>query len=66
MESISTTVEAVNAVEATDDPSWRWSMVRVLAELHASDPILWDRAEIVGRWVWIEFDVKPGAEAVRE
>lgn len=37
----------------------------VLAELKAKLPDVWEQAEVVGKWVWIEFPMMPSKE-VRE
>jgi hypothetical protein len=34
----------------------------VLARLRAGIPAAWERAEVVGRWVWVAFDGPPPAE----
>lgn len=34
----------------------------VLAMLQAEIPEVWERAEVVGAWVWISFDAKPAAD----
>lgn len=38
----------------------------VLAGLKAARPDLWERAEVVGRWVWIGFDQAPPEADRRE
>lgn len=37
----------------------------VLADLKTNLPDVWELAEVVGQWVWIEFPMKP-SEQVRE
>ena len=41
------------------------STLDVLEMLKVERPELWQRAEVVGRWVWIKFDAKPSAETRR-
>ena len=36
--------------------------VDVVAALKASLPDVWQRAEVVGRWVWVKFEVRPADE----
>lgn len=37
----------------------------VLARLKEQQPEVWEQAEVVGKWVWITFEMKP-AEQIRE
>lgn len=39
----------------------RLNTVEVLSRLQADMPEVWELAEVVGRWVWVEFDAKPDA-----
>ena len=38
--------------------------VVVLHDLKENAPAAWKHAKIVGRWVWVEFPSKPGADTI--